>query len=186
VQVLLNQLHVWQGTRWRHAGVKPNEMRCGVSGDCLFWVHVFKAIGALPEKLEIPDYRLQEARADEMQTLRRCIEATGRADLVFDGATVKHLPIFRVGDVLLFKNGTSGAHCGLVVKDAPVHFAHLTGNGLLEEPLQQKHYLGALTYVYRLLEMPKPVTLSEVEGSTMHTGKTLRCAQSDTTVEVNL
>ena len=41
---------------------------------------------------------------------------------------------------------------GFVVKDAPVHFAHLTGNGLLEEPLQQGHYLGALTYVYRLLE----------------------------------
>jgi hypothetical protein len=163
VQMLLNQLHLWQGTRWRHAGVKPNEMRCGVSGDCLFWVHAFKAIGALPEKLEIPDYRLQEARADEMQTLRRCIEATGRADLMFDGATVKHPPLFRIGDVLLFKNGTSGAHCGLVVKDAPVHFAHLTGNGLLEEPLQQAHYQVALKYAYRLLDVERS-TLS-VEGS---------------------
>ena len=152
VQMLLNQLHLWQGTRWRHAGVKPNEMRCGVSGDCLFWVHAFKAISAFPDRLEIPNYRLQEARADEMRTLRRGIEATGRADLVFEDANTKQLPIFRVGDVLLFKNGTSGAHCGLVVKDGPVHFAHLTGNGLLEEPLRQAHYLDALACVYRLLE----------------------------------
>jgi cell wall-associated NlpC family hydrolase len=152
VQVLLNQLHLWSGTRWRHAGVRPNEMRCGVSGDCLFWVHVFKAIGALPEKLEIPDYRRQEALADEMQTLRRCIEATGHAELTFESAQAKHPPIFHVGDVLLFKNGTSGAHCGLVVKDAPVHFVHLAGNGLLEEPFHQSHYLAALLYVYRLLE----------------------------------
>ena len=103
-------------------------------------------------------YRLQEARADEMQTLRRCIETTGRAVLIFDGETVKHPSIFRIGDVLLFKNGTSGAHCGLVVKDAPVHFAHLTGNGLLEEPLQQAHYVAALIYVYRLLEPEEPST----------------------------
>ena len=160
VQVLLNQLHLWQGTRWRHAGVKPNEMRCGVSGDCLFWVHVFKAIGALPEKLEIPDYRLQEARADEMQTLQRCIEATGRALLMWErpqrrDRELVQLPVFRIGDVLLFKNGTSGAHCGLVVKDAPVHFAHLTGNGLLEEPLRQAHYLAALKYAYRLLDVER-------------------------------
>ena len=152
VQILLDQLHLWSGTRWQHAGTRPNAMRCGVSGDCLFWVHAFKAIGALPAKLEIPGYRLQEARADEMQTLRRCIEATGCADLVFDDAAGKQLPLFRIGDVLLFKNGTSGAHCGLVVKEAPVHFTHLTGNGLMEEPLQQAHYLRSLKYVYRLLE----------------------------------
>jgi hypothetical protein len=164
VQVLLNQLHLWQGTRWRHSGARPSEMNCGVSGDCLFWVHAFKAIGALPAKLEIPDYRLQEARADEMQTLRSKIEATGRALSMWERPPCRDLelspplPIFHVGDVLLFKNGTSGAHCGLVVKEAPVHFAHLTGNGLLEEPLQQKHYLGALTYVYRLLEPAIPST----------------------------
>jgi hypothetical protein len=153
VSSLRSQLSHWQGTRWRHAGARPNEVRCGISGDCLFWVHAFKAIGALPVKLEIPDYRRNEALADEMQTLRRCIEATNRADLVFDNAHAKHPPIFRTGDVLLFKNGTSGAHCGLVVKEAPVHFVHLTGNGLLEEPFHQSHYLAALTYVYRLLEM---------------------------------
>jgi len=152
INALLAQLAEWQGTRWRHAGAQPNEMRCGVSGDCLFWVHAFKAIGALPPKLEIPDYRRQEALADKMQTLRRCIEATGRADLVIDNAHAKHPPVFCVGDVLLFKNGTSGAHCGLVVRETPVHFAHLTGNGLLEEPLHQAHYLAALTCVYRLLE----------------------------------
>jgi hypothetical protein len=54
--------------------------------------------------------------------------------------------------VLLFKNGTSGAHCGLIVKEAPTHFVHLTGNGLLEEPFCQSHYISALLYVYRLLE----------------------------------
>jgi hypothetical protein len=153
--MLLNQLHLWSGTRWRHAGARPNEMRCGVSGDCLFWVHVFKAIGALPNKLEIPNYRRKEALADEMQTLRSCIEATGRADPIIETAHAKHPPVFRVGDVLLFRNGTSGAHCGLVVKEAPVHFTHLTGNGLLEEPLRQAHYLAALAFVYRLLEAPE-------------------------------
>ncbi len=165
VQMLLNQLHLWQGTRWRHAGVKPNEMRCGVSGDCLFWVHVFKAIGALPEKLEIPDYRLQEARANEMQTLRHCIEATGRADLIVNVAPVKYLSVFRIGDVLLVTNGTSGAHCGLVVKEAPVHFTHLTGNGLLEEPFHQSHYIAALIYVYRLLE-PEALSTENPEHRT--------------------
>jgi hypothetical protein len=163
--MLLNQLHLWRGTRWQHAGARPNAMRCGVSGDCLFWVHAFKAIGALPAKLEIPNYRLQEARADEMQMLRRSIEATKCADLVFDDATEKHLPIFRIGDVLLFKNGTSGAHCGLVVKEAPVHFAHLTGNGLMEEPLHQAHYVTALTYVYRLLEASPENPKSENRNS---------------------
>ena len=153
--MLLNQLHLWSGTRWRHAGARPNEMRCGVSGDCLFWVHVFKAIGALPTRLEIPNYRRKEALADEMQTLRGCIEATNCTDLVFDEAQTKQLPVFRVGDVLLFRNGTSGAHCGLVVREAPVHFTHLTGNGLLEEPLRQAHYLAALAFVYRLLEAPQ-------------------------------
>jgi len=152
ISALRSQLSHWQGTRWRHAGVRPNEMRCGISGDCLFWVHAFKAIDALPAKLEIPDYRRNEALADEMQTLRRCIEATGRADLVSDNGEAKHPPVFRIGDVLLFKNGTSGAHCGLVVKEAPLHFVHLTGNGLLEEPLHQAHYLASLIYVYRLLD----------------------------------
>ena len=157
VQMLLNQLHLWSGTRWQHAGARPNAMRCGVSGDCLFWVHAFKAIGALPEKLEIPDYRLHEALADEMQTLRSKIEATDRAFLVWQrppgrDRELGQLPIVRIGDVLLFKNGTSGAHCGLVVKHAPVHLVHLTGNGLNEEPLHQSHYLATLNYVYRLLE----------------------------------
>ena len=149
---LLDQLDAWQGTRWRHAGARPNGMRCGVSGDCLFWVHAFKAIGALPEKLEIPDYRIQEARADEMQTLRLKIMQTGCAVLVFESERFAHLPIFLIGDVLLFKNGTSGAHCGLVVKTAPLHFVHLTGNGLLEEPFHQAHYLAALGFAYRLME----------------------------------
>jgi hypothetical protein len=152
INSLLNQLNAWQGTRWRHAGTRPNEMRCGISGDCLFWVHTFKAIGALPEKLEIPDYRIQEARADEMQTLRLKIMQTGRAELVFEYETSAPLPIFMIGDVLLFKNGTSGAHCGLAVKQAPLHFVHLTGNGLLEEPFHQAHYATALQYAYRLLE----------------------------------
>ena len=164
-RTLLGQLAEWRGTRWQHAGVRPNEMKCGVSGDCLFWVHVFKAIGALPKNLEIPDYRVQEALADKMQTLRSRIEATGRALLVWerslgymrpssskDPYDSLALPWLVVGDVLLFKNGTSGAHCGLVVKEVPVHFAHLTGNGLLEEPLHQGHYSVALTYIYRLLE----------------------------------
>ncbi|HXI84146.1 MAG TPA: hypothetical protein VNL17_08665 [Verrucomicrobiae bacterium] len=162
---LLAQLAKWQGTRWRHAGAKPNEMRCGVSGDCLFWVHVFKAIDALPAKLTIPDYRLQEARADEMKTLRQCIMATGRAQLVWERDSIANyrgkaddelhrlgLPWLIVGDVLIYKNGTSGAHCGLVANVAPIQFVHLTGNGLLEEPLHQKHYLQSLTYIYRLLE----------------------------------
>ena len=102
--------------------VRRGRTRCVVAsrGDCLFWVHAFKAIGALPEKLEIPDYRIQEARADEMQTLRLKIMQTGRADLVFESGRSKDLPIFLIGDVLLFKNGTSGAHCGLVVKEAPL------------------------------------------------------------------
>ena len=152
IGALLDQLNAWQGTRWRHAGARPNEMRCGISGDCLFWVHAFKAIGALPEKLEIPDYRIQEARADEMQTLRLKIRQTGRADLVFESGRSKDLPIFLIGDVLLFKNGTSGAHCGLIVKEAPLHFVHLTGNGLLEEPFHQAHYLAALGFAYRLME----------------------------------
>jgi cell wall-associated NlpC family hydrolase len=162
---LLSQLHLWQGTRWQHAGARPNEMKCGVSGDCLFWVHAFKAIGALPTRLEIPDYRLREALADRMHTLREKIEATGCAQLVWErpqccdrkplsGDPFEHLflPWLLIGDVLIFKNGTSGAHCGLMVKAVPIHFAHLTGNGLLEEPLHQKHYLSALTFVYRLLE----------------------------------
>ncbi len=167
IDALLAQLAAWEGTRWRHAGARPNDMRCGISGDCLFWVHAFKAIGALPAKLEIPDYRLHEASADEMQTLRRCIEATGRALLTWARPGSASVPLavvpkmasgtlalqnFAIGDVLLFKNGTSGAHCGLAVKESPLHFVHLTGNGLLEEPFHQSHYIAALAYVYRLLE----------------------------------
>ena len=162
---LLEQLAAWRGTRWQHAGARPNVMKCGIHGDCLFWVPLFKSIGALPAQLKIPDYRLREALADEMQTLRSKIVATGRAQLIWERDGVSHfrgksdnalqglgLPWLIVGDVLLFKNGTSGAHCGLLVKAAPIHFAHLTGNGLNEEPLHQTHYVASLNYVYRLLE----------------------------------
>jgi len=162
IAVLRSTLATWAGTHWRHAGTRPNSMHCGVSGDCLFWVHVFKAIGALPENIEVPRYRRQEALSDSMLTLRTRIEATGRAELILDfglgisdspQSTIKNLKSkIAIGDVLLFKNGMSGAHCGLVVRSHPVHFAHLSQNGFTEEPLNQKHWLDSLVFVYRLLE----------------------------------
>lgn len=170
-QLLLNQLRLWCGTRWAHAGTRPNEMKCGITGDCLFWVHVFKAIGALPEHLEIPDYGRCDALQDDMARLKFCIEATERAHLAWSrpvaagfsprpetrslkAATTGHDALARItfGDVLLFRNGMSGAHTGLVVKGWPVHFVHLSQNGLLEEPLDQTHWLNNLAFVYRLLE----------------------------------
>lgn len=152
VTALVDEIERWRGTRWRHAGARPMEMKCGVHGDCLFWVHAFKAIGALPARIEIPDYRQMEAAADVMSTLRYRIMATGRAECVYDHDRSKCLPIFRIGDVLLFTNGMSGAHTGLVIKRVPVHFVHLSQNGFNEEPLNQAHWLANLFFVYRLLE----------------------------------
>jgi hypothetical protein len=163
-QVLLNEIHLWSATRWRHAGTRPNAMKCGIHGDCLFWVPLFKKIGALPEHLTIPDYRLREALADEMQKLRKNFEDTGRAQLVWerpeneligvpgDPLRALHLPWLYIGDILLFVNGNSGAHCGLMVQSCPIQFLHLSGNGLNKEPLHQSHYLASLKYIYRLLE----------------------------------
>lgn len=148
IEALRRQLQQWAGTRWAHAGTRPNQMRCGVTGDCLFWVHAFKAIGALPPKIEIPDYRKMEAAGDQMRMLRDCIEATGVAELVSSEV--------RIGDVLLFKNGMSGAHCGLVIRECPAHFVHLSRNGLIEEPLAQKHWMDGLAYRYRLMETAVP------------------------------
>ena len=160
VDALRRQLALWSDARWQHAGNHPNEMRCGITGDCLFWVHVFKAIGALPPQIQIPRYRKMEAAADKMKLLRERIEATGRAELVF--VATKHLrgydasvgtsAAFMPGDVLLFRNGMSGVHCGLVTRSAPTHFVHLSHNGLLEEPLAQDHWLRDLASVYRLTE----------------------------------
>jgi hypothetical protein len=145
IHALKCQLQQWASTRWAHAGTRPNQMRCGVTGDCLFWVHAFKAVGALPAHIEIPDYRRMEAAGDQMRMLRECIEATGVAELV-DGEV-------HIGDVLLFRNGMSGAHCGLVVRTSPAHFFHLSKNGALEEPLLQNHWLDCLAFVYRLMEI---------------------------------
>jgi hypothetical protein len=168
INALRSALHGWRGTRWQHAGNRPNEMKCGITGDCLFWVKVFKEIGALPSHLEIPPYRKMEAAADKMKLLRTRIEGTGLAELVFEcpsaqvptnsaAHTLMHsgtdaLMHLLPGDVLLFRNGMSGVHCGLVVKSTPVHFAHLSQHGLLEEPLNQDHWLRDLVFVYRLLE----------------------------------
>jgi hypothetical protein len=154
VQMLLNQVHLWSGTRWQHSGTRPNQMRCGVTGDCLFWVHVFKAIGALPARVVIPDYRKMEAAGDRMRMLRECIEAAGRAELVWDRIPKRAIPDKRVGDVLIFENGMSGAHCGLVIRDFPCHFFHVGQNGAVVEPLNQKHWHSALAVMYRLLEAP--------------------------------
>jgi hypothetical protein len=86
IAALHAQLVEWRGTRWAHAGVRPNEMRCGVSGDCLFWVHVFKAIGALPATVEVPEYIRGQALRDAMRSLRSAIEATDQSDLVYYGS----------------------------------------------------------------------------------------------------
>lgn len=150
LSALRSQLSLWAGTRWAHAGTRPNQMRCGVTGDCLFWVHAFKAIGALPCHIVIPDYRQMEAAGDQMRMLRECIEATGVAELVEREV--------HIGDVLLFKNGMSGAHCGLVIRQTPTHFVHLSKNGFSEEPLRQNHWLDSLAFIYRLME--SPVTLN--------------------------
>jgi hypothetical protein len=69
--------------------------------------------------------------------------------------TAGKMPALQIGDVLLFTNGMSGAHCGLVVKEAPVHFVHLSQNGMNEEPLNQAHWLANLAFVYRLMEADK-------------------------------
>jgi hypothetical protein len=157
-------------------------MKCGVTGDCLFWVHVFKAIGALPAELQIPDYRKREGSVNSMERLRGCIEETGRAELVAScqPSAVSHQPAGKssqpsavsrqpeaesrkliadsniaTGDVLLFANGMSGVHCGLVVRETPPHFVHLSQNGLTEEPLNQEHWLASLAFIYRLME-PAP------------------------------
>lgn len=159
IDALRSTLDAWRGTRWAHAGVRPNEMRCGISGDCLFWVHAFKAIGALPEGLLIPEYRRMEAAADKMQLLRARIMETGRAELVFVAANhirgaAKEFRGYNAlpGDVLLFANGMSGVHCGLVVKPAPMHFFHVSQNGALEEPFNQGQWLASIAYAYRLME----------------------------------
>lgn len=159
IEALKNQLQQWAGTRWAHAGNRPNEMRCGLTGDCLFWVKAFKAVGALPTHIEIPAYRKMEAAADDMRLLRDRIMGTGRAELIwerdFDRPVVWReviMPLPMIGDVLLFKNGMSGVHCGLCVKPWPPHFVHLSRNGFLEEPMNQGHWLETLAYVYRLME----------------------------------
>ncbi len=159
VAALTDQLAKWQTTRWRHSGTHPNEMRCGISGDCLFWVVAFKAIGALPSHLVIPDYRKMEAAGDKMALLRLRIMETGRAELVMEEPTPVSPPgrgpkgwVPMAGDVILFRNGMSGVHCGLVVRPAPMHFFHLSQNGALEEPFNQSHWLASLAFVYRLME----------------------------------
>jgi len=153
------QLVEWRGTRWAHAGVRPNEMRCGVTGDCLFWVHVFKAIGALPATVEVPEYIRGHALRDAMAMLRERIEGTGRAvqvDYLLGNPGIWYA--VKTGDVLLFKNGTSGVHCGLVIGEHPVHFTHLSQDGLITEPLNQKQWLGNLAVVYRLMEADPETT----------------------------
>ncbi|HVM62879.1 MAG TPA: hypothetical protein VMV72_18605 [Verrucomicrobiae bacterium] len=182
IDALRRQLQEWQGTRWQHAGNRPSEMRCGITGDCLFWIHVFKAIGALPPHIEIPPYRKMEAAADKMAMLRRRIEETGRAEMVWcsrgsvsrendepgtphRGVATPRVPLFRSGDVLLFASGMSGAHCGLIVRDPPPHFVHLSQNGLIEEPLLQAHWIDSLVYVYRLLECADSSALSAARQS---------------------
>lgn len=159
IEALRQQLQQWAGTRWQHAGNRPNEMRCGIAGDCLFWVKAFKAIGALPHHINVPPYRKMEAAADNMRLLRERIMETGRAELIwerdFDRPVVWRevmMPMPMVGDVLLFKNGMSGVHCGLCVKPWPPHFVHLSRNGFLEEPMNQGHWLETLAFVYRLVE----------------------------------
>jgi hypothetical protein len=158
LSALRSQLSLWAGTRWAHAGTRPNQMRCGVTGDCLFWVHAFKAIGALPAKIEIPDYRKMEAAGDQMRMLRECIEATRRATLIWHTLDTPESALLRMndGDVLLFSNGMSGAHCGLIVRCHPFHFAHLSKNGFNEEPIRQTHWLDSLAFVYRLMEAHEP------------------------------
>lgn len=185
IDALRQQLSEWARTRWAHAGTRPNQMRCGVTGDCLFWVHAFKAIGALPAHIEIPDYRKMEAAGDQMKMLRECIEATGVGELAWcrggppcspsdrRGAPPRApsegrqgslpLPSLLVGNVLLFANGMSGAHCGLIVKAYPAHFVHLSRNGFVEEPLRQQHWLDNLAFVYRLME-PDPVAAVDNRG----------------------
>jgi hypothetical protein len=138
-------------------------------------VHAFKAIGALPAKVTIPDYRKMEAAGDGMKMLRECIEGTGVAERVWSVGTRcaasdddrprssaalpsrtvcedVMMPMPMVGDVFLFRNGQSGCHCGMCVKPFPPHFVHLSRNGFLEEPMNQKHWTDALAFVYRLVE----------------------------------
>lgn len=181
VDALKRQLQQWAGTRWAHAGTRPNQMRCGVTGDCLFWVHAFKAIGALPAKITIPDYRKMEAASDQMKLLRECIEATGCAQLVAQCPSAQvpenpgtdplmHLGTDALthcfpGDVLLLRNGQSGVHCGLVVRTHPLHFVHLSQNGFNEEPLHQAHWTVALAYVYRLVEENTGAQVTECRGT---------------------
>jgi cell wall-associated NlpC family hydrolase len=155
--MLRRQLRQWAATRWRHAGNRPNEMKCGITGDCLFWVHAFKAIGALPGSIEIPQYRRMEAAGDDMKLLRDRIEATGRAQQIFlcpdsDAPTNPYALGLQPGDVLLFANGFSGVHCGVLMRERPPHFFHLSAMGALEEPLNQYHHLSRLRIVYRLLD----------------------------------
>jgi hypothetical protein len=163
--MLLNQVHLWSGTRWQHFGTRPNKMKCGVTGDCLFWVHVFKEIGALPEHLVIPDYRKMEAAGDNMKMLRACIEATGRAQFVWDNRASRPIPDKRIGDVLIFENGMSGAHCGLVVREFPCHFFHVGQSGAVREPLCQNHWQVSLAAIYRLLETETAVAAVDNRGS---------------------
>jgi hypothetical protein len=173
VQTLLNQVQLWSGTRWQHSGTRPNQMRCGVAGDCLFWVHVFKAIEALPARVVIPDYRKMEAAGDKMRMLRECIEATGRAELVWDRISKRAIPNKRVGDVLIFENGISGAHCGLVIRDFPCDFFHVGQNGAVVEPYGQSHWQTALSAIYRLLEAPVGMRYSVSDNNQPRCGAAL-------------
>ncbi|MGD0058396.1 MAG: hypothetical protein ABSD58_03170 [Verrucomicrobiia bacterium] len=201
IAALKDQLAKWQTTRWRHSGTHPNEMRCGISGDCLFWVVAFKAIGALPQHLVIPDYRKMEAAGDKMALLRLRIMETGRAEMVMEEPTPASPPargpkgwvnaglqniaqalsppgrgpkgwVPMAGDVLLFRNGMSGVHCGLVIRPAPMHFFHLSQNGALEEPFNQSHWLASLAFVYRLMEeQPTPsASLLPLQGGDKEVG----------------
>jgi hypothetical protein len=175
-QRLLNQVHLWSKTRWQHSGTRPNEMKCGVTGDCLFWVHVFKEIGGLPEHLVIPDYRQMEAAGDKMKMLRTCIEATGRAEFVWDSLVSRPIPDKRIGDVLIFGNGMSGAHCGLVVRDFPCHFFHIGQSGAVTEPLAQNHWQVSLAVIYRLVEEVEPTpsaSLPPLLGGDKGVGETI-------------
>jgi hypothetical protein len=178
-QLLLNHVALWRGTPWRHAGAHPHRMKCGVHADCLFWVAMFQEMGALPPGKLIPDYRKMEAAKDDRRQLRECIEATGRAQLVWERkqaaphdavhredspraatgeTTGENAAVnargysLRIGDVLLFANGMSGVHCGLVVRTVPCHFFHIGPNGAIETPFGQDQWVKGLAAVYRLME----------------------------------
>lgn len=148
---LIDEIHEWVGTGFRfNTGGKATK---GISADCVsFPLGVFKAIGLIPQEIQIPPYSSVKGGRGEYKKLLGVLESLKNLELFWErqGDDFFDTKALRIGDLIVCSSG-SAIHHVLIYAGNDCAWHCWPSVGVCKTIIQSKQIKKFAKRIYRFL-----------------------------------